>query len=103
MNERRQAVVLITIKGAKPDQNPVSIPAGGQIEFVNTDGDYTTLTWKDEHGNGGTFWNPQPASMPNGSNGIQTAQSLARKKTLKYSFDGGKINTGGSGTVKVGS
>jgi hypothetical protein len=96
-----KTVEVITISGGKPDKNP-SIPAGGQIQFDNKDSEYTTLDWHDQNGKQDTFWKPQPTNMPNGNNNAQTAQDVAKGKTLKYKFNG-KKNTGGGGTVKVGS
>lgn len=99
--DKKATVETITISGGNPNKNP-SIPAGGEIQFVNNDSDYTTVDWQDKNGNGGTFWKPQPTNMPHGPNQKQTAQDLARGKELTYKFNG-KKNTGGTGTVKVGS
>lgn len=102
MAKKSGGVETIIIKKANPDKPEHDIDAGGRIQFKNSDPHYRTLTWQDKYGNAGAFWCPQPGDMPNGDNPIQTAQELARGKTLKYTFDGGR-GPGGSGTVKVGS
>ena len=103
----------ISITNDTPNPAAIAIDKDGCIQFTS-DANYT-IEWKDEHGNKGTFWSPQPPTVSQGVNPVQDALPSADHHTLTYTL-GPKftaeavkitaeetIAAQGGGTIKVGT
>ena len=87
------------VKGnGNPKDEKVDYP--GSIQF-DSDGDYT-IDWEDEHGKKKTYWDPQPTKVHKGLNDVQLTLSDGNHHKLQYTLLK-DIQSGGGGTVKVGS
>lgn len=97
----------ITIQNGEGDPDSVTIEKDGSIQFTS-DAEYS-ISWQDEHGNKGNFWNPQPTTVTAGLNVVQYATSSANHHTLTYFLlakvtpPADRVENQGGGTIKVGN
>ena len=95
--------LIITIQSLNTSPDPISVPPGGEIQFV-CDGKYS-IEWMSNNAPV-TAWTPQPLLLyananPN-PNPVQTALPAVYGQTITYRI-GNATETRGGGTVGIGS